>query len=271
MHYRDYARQILEGGSLDDKLLSSKNLDLTEKLEHYSIPVIPGRNKKIQINNEQVKFPRNTSFHLEDKRGLALHFFANHELLAIEMMAAALLVYPDSCRDMIQFKKGLIKTIQDEQKHLKMYIARMKDFGIEFGDFPLNDFFWTWMNKCTTATHFYSAMALTFESANLDFAQFYEKSFRNVEDHKSADMMRIVLEDEITHVALGVHWLNQWRGNKNLWSYYKDNLPGVMTPARSKGIHFDKSIRLKSGFDQDFINQLDNFRDEFSVTNRKGL
>ncbi|MBC7713474.1 MAG: DUF455 family protein [Rhizobacter sp.] len=269
MHYREYARQILEGGSLDDKLLSSKDLELSSILENYSLPKNPGRTKRLEINNEQIKFPRNTSFHLEEKRGLALHFFANHELLAIEMMAAALLLYPDTGRDMIQFKKGLIKTIQDEQKHLKMYIVRMKEFGVEFGDFPLNDFFWTWMDKCPTATHFYSAMALTFESANLDFAQFYEKSFRAVDDTKSADMMRIVLEDEISHVALGAHWLNQWKGDKNLWNYYKDHLPGVMTPARSKGIHFDKEIRTKAGLDQDFISSLDSYRDEFNVTNRK--
>lgn len=269
MHYREYARQILEGENLDDKLLSSKDLEFTELIQHYSLPDNPGRTSRLEFNNEQVKFPRNTSFHLEEKRGLALHFFANHELLAIEMMAAALLVYPDSSKEMILFKKGLIKTIQDEQKHLKMYLARMKEFGIELGDFPLNDFFWRSMEKCKTPSQFYSAMAMTFESANLDFAQFYEAGFRAVEDFKTAEIMRVVLEDEISHVALGAHWLNQWKGSMDLWSYYKSNLPGVMTPARSKGIHFDKGIRSKAGLDQDFISQLDDFRDEFKVTNRK--
>ena len=266
MHYREYAKQILEGDSLEDKLLSSKDLDLSESLILYELPTNPGRIKKLEFNNEQVKFPRSTSFHLEDKRGLALHFFANHELLAIEMMAAALLMYPDTSR---AFKNGLIKTIQDEQKHLKMYLARMKEFGIELGDFPLNDFFWRSMEKMKTPSHFYAGMAMTFESANLDFAQFYEESFRAVEDFKTAEIMRVVLEDEISHVALGAHWLNQWRGNTDLWNYYKNHLPGVMTPARSKGIHFDKVIRQKVGLDQDFITKLDEFRDEFKVTNRK--
>lgn len=269
MHYRDYARQILEGESLEDKLLSSKDLELSERLEHYELPSNPGRTKRLEFNNEQVKFPRNTSFHLEEKRGLALHFFANHELLAIEMMAAALLIYPDTNKEVIQMKKGLIKTIQDEQKHLKMYIARMKEFGIELGDFPLNDFFWRSMDKLTTPSHFYSAMAMTFEAANLDFAQFYEQGFRAVEDFKTADIMRVVVEDEISHVALGAHWLNQWRGDKDLWNYYKTHLPGVMTPARAKGIHFDKEIRTRAGLDQEFITKLDEFRDEFKVTNRK--
>ena len=269
MHYREYARILLEGASLEDKLISLKNIDYTESLVHYELPENPGRSNVLRFDNQQVKFPRNTSFHLEEKRGLALHFFANHELLAIEMMAAALLIYPDTNKDMIQMKKGLIKTIQDEQKHLKMYIARMKEFGIEMGDFPLNDFFWRSMDKLKTPSHFYSAMAMTFEAANLDFAQFYEEGFRAVEDFKTADIMRVVVEDEISHVALGVHWLNQWRGDKDLWNYYKTHLPGVMTPARAKGIHFDKEIRLRAGLDPEFITSLDEFRDEFKVTNRK--
>jgi uncharacterized ferritin-like protein (DUF455 family) len=110
---------------------------------------------------------------------------------------------------------------------------------------------------------------MTFESANLDFAQFYEKSFVAVEDHETAKIMRLVFEDEISHVALGAHWLNQWRGDKDLWSYFINHLPGVMTPARSKGINFDRSSRERAGIDHIFLDKLDAFRDDFKVTNRK--
>ena len=269
MHYREYARILLEGASLDDKLITLKNIDFTESVKFYELPENPGRSNQLKFDNQQIKFPRNTSFHLEEKRGLALHFFANHELLAIEMMAAALLIYPDNIKDSVLFKKGLIKTIQDEQKHLKLYLLRMKDFGIELGDFPLNDFFWRSMDKCKTPSHFFAAMAMTFESANLDFAQYYEKSFLAVEDFETAKIMRIVFEDEISHVALGAHWLNQWRGDKDLWNYFINHLPGVMTPARSKGIHFDRSARERAGLDAAFLDQLEIFRDDFKVTNRK--
>lgn len=269
MHYREFARILLEGASLEDKLIPLKNIDFTKSLDPYDLPNNPGRSKQLKFDNQQVKFPKNTSFHLAEKRGLALHFFANHELLAIEMMAAALLIYPDHSEDSILFKKGLIKTIQDEQKHLKLYLSRMKDFGIELGDFPLNDFFWRSMENCKTPANFYSAMAMTFESANLDFAQYYEKSFVAVEDHETAKIMRLVFEDEISHVALGAHWLNQWRGDMDLWKYFVGNLPGVMTPARSKGIHFDRSSRVRAGIDDAFLDQLDAFRDDFKVTNRK--
>ena len=269
MHYRDCALSMLGGSNLEDKLISLKDIEYTSIQMNFDLPTNPGRSSRLSFDNQQIKFPRNTSFHLEEKRGLALHFFANHELLAIEMMAAALLIYPDTTPEMVQFKKGLIKTIQDEQKHLKLYLHRMKDFGIELGDFPLNDFFWRSMDKCKTPSQFYSAMALTFESANLDFALFYEKSFIAVEDFETAKIMKTVYEDEISHVALGAYWLNQWRGSLDLWSYFTSNLPGVMTPARSKGIHFNRDSRIQAGLSEDFIEKLDNFRDEFKVTNRK--
>lgn len=269
MHYSEYAKQILEGTNLEDKLLAPTELEIIETTSAYKLPENPGRNLKLEFDNKQIKFPSRSSFHLEERRALALHFFANHELLAIEMMAAALLIYPDTNKEMLQFKKGLIKTIKDEQKHLTLYLERMNELGIQLGDFPLNDFFWRSMNKLLTPSHFYSAMALTFESANLDFAQYYEQCFRAVEDNKTAEIMKIVLEDEISHVALGAYWLNQWKGEKNLWAYYRSHLPGVMTPARAKGIHFDKSLRAKTGIDEEFIQNLEHFKDEFRVTNRK--
>ncbi len=154
MHYQEYARILLEGASLEDKLIPLKNIDYSLSLNQYELPTNPGRSNQLKFDNQQIKFPKNTSFHLEEKRGLALHFFANHELLAIEMMAAALLIYPDTTPDSILFKKSLIKTIQDEQKHLKLYLSRMKDFGISLGDFPLNDFFWRSMENCKTPSHF---------------------------------------------------------------------------------------------------------------------
>ena len=268
IHYTEYARTLLLGTTLEDKLLHPKDIELSENLAEFVLPNQPGRSDRIAFKNEQVKFPKG-NFEQESKRGLALHFFANHELLAIEMMAAALLVYPDHTPEMLQFKKGLLKTIQDEQKHFKLYIQRMKDFGIEFGEFPLNDFFWRAMQNCKTPTHFYSAMALTFESANLDFAKYYEKLFLSVEDEQTAKIMNIVYEDEISHVALGARWLNQWRADKDLWTYYMTNLPGAMTPARAKGNHFDRESRARAGLDDEFISALFGYQDEFKITNRR--
>jgi uncharacterized ferritin-like protein (DUF455 family) len=269
MHYHKWAQSLLFGPNLEDKLLEAKDLIYDDTFFAFEMPKDPGRLKKIEFSDVVIKFPKRTSFHLDEKKGVAMHFFANHELLAIEMMAMALLRYPVINNDDLLFKKGLVKTIQDEQKHFKMYINRIKEFGIEFGDYPLNDFFWRRAHDLHTPSHFYSLMALTFESANLDFARYYGECFAEVEDKQSESIMNIVFEDEISHVALGAKWLNCWRGDKRLWEYYENHLPKLLTPARAKGIHFNKEARYRAGLDESFVNLLENYRDDFGITNRK--
>ncbi len=269
MHYHEFAKTLLLGGTLEDKLLKANNLVYDQTNLDFEIPKNPGRTARFVFNNEQVKFPKKSSFHLEDKKALALHFFANHELLAIEMMAVALLYYPVKDEKDLLFKKGLVKTIGDEQKHFSLYMNRMNEFKLEFGEYPLNDFFWRQIHTLKTPAQFYALMALTFESANLDFALYYESCFKEVEDHKSASIMKVVYEDEISHVALGAKWLNEWRGSTSLWNYFCENLPELLTPARAKGIHFNSESRKTAGLDLEFVNNLENYRDDFGITNRK--
>lgn len=266
MNLQSAAEQILFGESLEDKLLDLGAFDPKGKLVRTERKIIPGRNKNITFSEEQVKFPRAGSFHLKEKRALALHFFANHELLAIEMMAAALLMFPEVNES---FKKNLIATIKDEQKHFLLYQNRMKQLGIEFGDYPLNDFFWRQFSSIKTPEEFYALVALTFESANLDFAIFYRDIFKEVEDSECEKIMSIVLEDEIKHVARGRNYLESKIKPSELWEYYKGLLPDKVTPARSKGIKFFDEPRLKAGLSEDFVENQRNYRDEFKVTDRK--
>lgn len=264
--YFDYAKTILLGTTLEDKYLAAPiNWDEWKEID---LPVLPGRKDKISFSTDQIKFPKAPNLNMVEKKAIALHSFANHELLAIEMMAAALLIYPHNNEEDIRFKRGIVSALKDEQKHLGLYIARLNELGYEFGDFPLNDFFWRQMAKLKTPAQYTAVMSLTFEAANLDFAQYYSKIFRSFGDDKTADILDIVLEDEISHVAFGSHWMKKWREDKDLWSYYLASLPFPLTPARSKGIGFDPKIHERAMNDADFTQKLDLFEDDFKITKR---
>ncbi|MEE2744812.1 MAG: DUF455 family protein [Bdellovibrionota bacterium] len=270
MNLKEYARQILEGGSLEDKLLDINPL-IEEKSSpiNFKIPSSPSREGVIAFSNKQIRFPKVSSFHLREKRAMALHFFANHELLAIEMMAAFLLYFPDD-KENLKLKKGVLSSLKDEQKHLRMYLKRMKDLdGLELGGYPLNDFFWRQMKELNSPEKFLSFMSLTIEAANLDFAIYYKEVFDRLGDVDSSNLMGIILKDEIKHVGLGYYWLNFWSRDNNLWEYYKSLLPEKVTPARAKGMIFNASARLKAGMDEEFIRNVENYRDDFLVTDRK--
>ena len=264
--YFDFARKILEGESLQDKFLS-QSIEWNE-FKDYDLPSLPGRKDKISFSDTQLKFPKAERLKETDKKALALHSFANHELLAIEMMAAALLIYPHRNEEDIRFKKGIVTALKEEQKHLSLYIGRLNQLGYEFGDFPLNDFFWRQMEKLKTPNQYAAVMALTFEAANLDFAQYYSRLFRSLGDLETASILGTVLEDEIGHVAFGVHWMKKWREDKSLWDYYLSSLPWPMTPARSKGLSFDPKLHAKAFNDDSFIAELERYDDQFKITKR---
>lgn len=271
MNITEYAKTLFYSGKLEDKLLDPSAItDMSGNAEENILSTLrPERENKIIFSQKQIKFPKKSTLHLDERKALALHFFANHELLAIEMMAAALLFLPVDEMSSKRIKTGILSTIKDEQKHFKMYVNRMNDFGVDFGDFPVNDYFWRQMQKINTFDQYFAVMALTFEAANLDFARSYAEIFHKFEDEKTGKILDIVYQDEISHVGFGVRWLNLWKQDKTLWEYYRENLPDLLTPARAKGIAFDFDGRKKSGLDDDFINQIMNYRDEFIVTNRK--
>lgn len=264
--YKKFAEQILLGPDLEDKYLDTQvNWD---EWSEFKTPTLPGRSEKLQFSNKQFKFPKPSRLNENDKKAMALHSFANHELLAIEMMACALLIYPHRNEEEIRFKKGILGALKDEQKHLGLYIQRMNELGYEFGDFPLNDYFWRQMIKLKTPAEYAAVMALTFEAANLDFAQSYAKIFRELGDEKTASVLDIVLEDEISHVGFGAFWMKKWRNDKSLWDYYRECLPHPMTPARARGIGFDPIIHNKAMNDSEFVEALKNYDDDFLITKR---
>jgi uncharacterized ferritin-like protein (DUF455 family) len=264
--YKHFAQQVLLGESLENKL-TTFNFEWNT-WEHFELPCLPGRSGRLSFSDKTFKFPKSARLNENDKKAAALHSFANHELLAIEMMAAALLIYPHRSDEDIRFKKGILTALQDEQRHLSLYIGRLNELGYEFGDFPLNDYFWRQMEKLKTPSQYLAVMSLTFEAANLDFAQYYSNVFKSFGDFATAEILDSVLDDEISHVAFGAHWMKKWRDDKNLWDYYRSCLPHPLTPARSKGINFDHIIHAKAIGQEDFMLSLASYEDDYSITKR---
>lgn len=277
MHILQLCEQIFGGNRLEDKLASATQIQFGPRPSSLLLPnslvllTNPGREKSLQFSPLKTPFPKSQDFAHTRKRAEALHFFANHELLAIEIMAATLLKFPD-LESSIQ--QGIYKTIQDEQKHFKLYLMRMNELGLEFGELPLNGFFWRFFKDITSPAHYFAIMSLTFEGANLDFAWHYSQLMAQYQDIQTQKLLQEVLADEITHVSAGRHFLSSQpdlsKYQNSLWEYYQSLLCLPLSARHSKGKFFRPQLRLECGFDVDFVEKLNQVDKKFVPLRERG-
>lgn len=257
MPYTAWAWRVLTGATLADKLAPPEP---GGEAEPGPFPEVPGRPLALALPPRgaapvRAPFPAEHTLHEPEARGRALHFFANHELLALELLALALVRFPEAPA---AFRRGLVGIAADEQRHLAGYLARMDATGVRFGDLPINRYFWDALAGAEPLG-LVAGLSLTFEQANLDFAAHYAAAFRRVGDGETAAALDEVLADEIRHVKHGVAWFERWRRPGPWWDAWVDAMPPPLTPARAKGTRFFAGPREAAGLDPDAIVRLQGF------------
>lgn len=258
MEIREFATNLLYSENLEDKLFAPDILTDNQPGISVKLPNFPGRPSNLKFcDPHKQKTPFPSIAHIENltTRGQILHFFANHELLALELMALTLLRFPDAPKN---FRMGIVNTIIEEQRHMSLYTERMNEFSVGFGEVPVSSFFWDSLKNIKSPLDYVVKMSMTFEQANIDFSLYYQNIFRQIHDIKSAEILDIIYREEIGHVKYGFDWFKKWENPKpeEEWERYCSLLDFPMTPMRAKGIIFDHEGRKKIGFSEDYINSL---------------
>jgi len=221
--------------------------------------VIPERPEDLKFASEaQIRpaFPRTPAMIHEESPGVLLHFFANHELLAAELMALALLKFPDAPRE---FRQGLATTLRQEQLHTRWYVNRMEQCGVTFGQYPLNRFFWDAVSTMECPLDYVSRISLTFEQANPDYTRYFAGVLSEAGDKTSASILNRIYHDEISHVGYGLHWFRQWKSpDDSNWEALQKRLVFPVSPSRAKGNRtpFNTEGCQEAGFSDDYIHSL---------------
>ena len=260
MELRELGEHILFASSLEDKLFQAESLTDEKPDGILNLPKFPGRPSFLDPKGKKrTPFPKDHQLDRDTNRGAILHFFANHELLAMELMALALLKFPNAPKS---FRMGIAETIKEEQEHMKLYMARMNELGVELGDIAVNDFFWNSLKTMSSPMDYVTGMSLTFEQANLDYCLHYLKLMNQVGDEATTKLLQTVYDDEIGHVKYGVQWFDRMRAKGgDQWQAFREAMHGrqPLTIARAKGIGFDRDGRLKAGLDTDFVEEMEVF------------
>ncbi len=253
---RDFALAVVTAESLEAKL-TFPTVELSDDTpgEPYRAPG-PGRPPGLAIcSARELRVPPIEGFADRAQRPRILHALANHELQAAELFAWALLAFPEAPAD---FRRGLLHILGDEQRHTRMYVARVEAAGARFGDFAVNGYFWNKTEAIRSPLDFICAMSLTFENANLDHTVEYAEAARRAGDAKTAAVIERVERDEIEHVRFGWRWLQVLKSDdESAWHAYRDHLTWPLRPARARGKVFHRRGREAAGLDDDFIRRLE--------------
>jgi uncharacterized ferritin-like protein (DUF455 family) len=257
MELRDFAEQVLFATTLDEKLQSPAAVTDERPGSPLITPQAPGRPAGLHFKPQgsgKADFPGVHRLEREHERGRLLHFFANHELLATELMALALLRFPDAPA---AFRRGVWQTLKDEQVHARLYVQRMRDCGIEFGELPVSGYFWHSVAPMESPLDYVAGLCLTFEQANLDFCRYFARGFQAVGDGDTAGMLDRIYRDEIGHVAYGLKWFRRWKNpEQSDWEAFCRQLKFPLSPQRAKGLTLNVEGRRAAGLDPAFIAEL---------------
>jgi uncharacterized ferritin-like protein (DUF455 family) len=250
-----WARGILEGGELSDKL-APPPADAVDEVGPVVDVDAPARSARLGMQGGAERLPKLGELVSPHARALTLSRFAHHELMATELFAWALLRFPEAPPAL---RRGFVAALVEEQQHLRLYLERLAAHDVVFGDVPLSGYFWNLVPGIRAAADpmraFLCAQGLTLEQANLDFTILYRDAFRAAGDDASARVMQRVHDDEIAHVRLARSWLVRDADDiaDTDVDRYRAHVPFPLSAARAKGRRFEVAARRRAGLSEAFI------------------
>jgi uncharacterized ferritin-like protein (DUF455 family) len=189
----------------------------------------------------------------EEGRARALHAFWHHELQAAELMAWAVLAFPETP---IEFREGLVRIAGDEIRHMRIYAEQIERLGFHVGDFEVRDWFWERVPTARTPAAFVAVMGLGLESANLEHAASFAARFREAGDEEGARAQELVGREEIAHVRFGVTWFETFEAALD-FDTWRRALPEPLTPLLMRGDPLQRGARRKAGQPDRFLDELE--------------
>jgi len=259
MEMRDLARTVVHSRSLTGKLAPPDGglEGLTDRSPGPAARAsAPGRPPGLEIvPGARARVPSLEGMADPAQRVRILHGLANHELQAAELFAWALLAFADAPP---AFRRGLARILLDEQRHTRMYLARLEAHGARLGEHPVSGYFWSKVESIACPADFVAAMSLTFENANLDHTVDYAAAARAAGDEKTAAVIDRIHRDEVEHVRFGWTWLARLKApEESMWDAWRAHLTWPLRPVKARGPVFHRQGREAAGLDPEFIRRLE--------------
>ena len=257
----DAARACLDAGSVDDK--PAMTLAAAEAFAAGALvmpanaaapaPIrMPGRPATPRLVHPR-DLPRR-GFGSNEGRAAFIHAVAHIEFNAIDLAWDAVYRF----RGMpAQFYSDWVSVARDEARHFRMLRTRLLALGHDYGDFDAHNGLWEMAEK--TAHDGLARMALVprvLEARGLDVTPGMIVKLRALGDDATADILDVILREEVAHVAAGSRWY-RWhceRAGVEPRTRFRELLREYAGGVLHKP--FNTEARLQAGFDVEELEAL---------------
>ncbi len=137
-------------------------------------------------------------------RATLIHAITHIEFNAINLALDAVYRFRDMPDD---YYTDWLKVASEEAYHFSLLNDRLDSMGYSYGDFPAHNGLWEMVLK--TDHDVMVRMALVprvLEARGLDVTPGMIARLEKAGDTETVDILKIILSDEIGHVAIGSHW-----------------------------------------------------------------
>jgi uncharacterized ferritin-like protein (DUF455 family) len=156
------------------------------------------------------------------------------------------------------FYADWVQVADDEARHFALLLARLQALGADYGDFPAHNGLWEMAEK--TAVSCLQRMALVprvLEARGLDVTPGMIARLRQSGDEASAQVLELILREEVAHVAAGTRWFHWCCAQQGL-APSREFIRLVREVARgSLRGPFNRLAREQAGFDSYEMTELE--------------
>ncbi|KAF1721024.1 ferritin-like domain-containing protein [Pseudoxanthomonas wuyuanensis] len=185
----------------------------------------------------------------QEGRAAFIHAIAHIELNAIDLAWDAAYRFRGLPA---AFYADWVAVANDESRHFVLLRDRLRQLGYDYGDFDAHNGLWEMTEK--TAHDGLARMALVprvLEARGLDVTPGMIAKLRALGDDATADILEIILREEIAHVAAGSRWFRWYceRAGADPRARFRE----LLKEYAGGYLHgpFNIEARLLAGFDED--------------------
>ena len=227
--------------------------DLSLQPMNHEPPEIPGRPDLPELVAPR-ELPKRKLGSLQGRAAL-LHALAHIEFNAINLACDAICRFPGMPRE---YYADWLQVADEEALHFTLLQQRLQAYDCAYGDFPAHN--GLWMMAMQTAADLLHRMALVprvLEARGLDVTPGMIEKFSALGDEETAEVLRVIFRDEITHVAIGTRWFQHLCTLQNLdpeATYFR-----LLKQYLRNAVHgpFHRSARMQAGFTESELNRLE--------------